>query len=311
MKKTYDIKNSAGKVTGKVTYEDFKFFIDNAKKPILEISEKEIVQKLREKNKDLDFLLYLYNELTLNIGEIAAIYEVCYSNINKLYKKIPNWKADAKGRRNRAYGHPVSKSQSEKMSKSLKGREAPYYERTPEIRKKISDSLKEYFKENPQNPEPHRKNWRKGVYDNVDFHIGIGGSIFSLKNNKKIRFRSLLELFFMLKLEESEINNYLYEPIHIALEDGRSYTPDFLVNNTIIELKSKKYIERKGGEVLQNFLYKKEQAEKYCNKNNLKYKVIFDEDIEFDSRRMKHFIKDNPQIVKKYNITFINPERMV
>lgn len=305
------IKNSAGKQTGITTFnDDNTITIDNAGKPLL-ILEKEIAEAIKSNNRTNEMLLYLYDTYYLSIGEIASLYNVCYSNINVQLKSIPNWVANKQGRRNRAYGHKVSKEQSEKMSKALKGRKAPTYERTPEIRQKISNSLKAYYQEHPQDPTPHQKNWVNGIYDNVDFKIGIAGYFTSLKNNKTFRFRSLLEMWYMLQLEQdASINSYQYEPFHIILDNGSSYLPDFLVNNILIELKPRKYVERVAG-VKEKMQYKAEQAEQYCIKNNLTYKIIYDDEIDFDSKRVKHYIIDHPEVVEKYNITFIDKKRMV
>ena len=41
------------------------------------------------------------------------------------------------------------------------------------------------------------------------------------------------------------------------------------------------------------------------------YKIIYDEDLNFNSRSFKYYIKNNKDIIDKYHITFIHPERMV
>ena len=94
------------------------------------------------------------------------------------------------------------------------------------------------------------------------------------------------------------------------MENGRSYMPDFLINNSIIiELKSKKFVERVDG-VKEKVNYKQSQAKKYCQENNLQYKIIYDEDINFDSKTMKRYIREHPEIIKQYNISFEHPERI-
>ena len=307
-----NIKNSQGKITGTTEILEDIIKINNLTKPQLVITDKQIINEVLNNIISTETLIVLYNEYTMGIGEIASLYNRCYSNINKLIKTIPVIKIDHRGRRNRAYGHKVSPEQAEKISKALKGKKPVVYERTPEICKKISESLKRYYKEHPQDPTPHIKNWKNGVYDNVDFKIGISGYFTSLKMNKTIRFRSLLELYYLLLIERDvTIKNYIYEPFHIEMENGKSYMPDFLLNQkTIVELKAKKYVERVKG-VQEKVLYKQSQAIKYCSSHNLEYKIIYDEDIGFESRKMKHYIKDNPDVVKKYNITFTNSERMV
>lgn len=306
------IKNSNNKITGNTVIETNKIVIDNIGKPILEINDCFILKSVKEKDISKEILIYLYNNLTLTIGEIASLYGVCYSNINKKLKSIPEIKFNKCGRRNRAYGKKVSKEQSAKMSTALKGRAATYYERTPEIREKISNSLKEYYSKHPQNPLPHIKNWQEGKYKNVDFKIGIGGKFYSIKMNKNFCFRSLLELYYLLKLEQDPaVICYNYEPFVIKMDNGHNYTPDFLLNNkTVVELKSKKYVNKVSG-VKDKVLYKQSQAKKYCSQNNLEYKIIYDEDIGFESRKMKKFINENLELVNKYHIVFNNPSRVV
>jgi hypothetical protein len=43
----------------------------------------------------------------------------------------------------------------------------------------------------------------------------------------------------------------------------------------------------------------------------MEYKVIFDEEIGFDSARFKRHLHNNPEIIVKYQINFNNPDRMV
>lgn len=307
-----NIKNSSGKITGTTEILEDSIIINNIGKPILLIDDSQIIEEVLQGKISEKTLEILYNEYTMSIGEIASLYDKCYSNINKLIRVNPQIEVNHKGRRNRAYGHPVSKEQSEKMSKALQGRKGVVYERTPEMREKISQSLKEYFKQHPQNPAPHIKNWENGVYDNVDFKRGIGGYFTSIKTKTTIKFRSLLELHYLLLLEQDEsVITYSYEPFHIKMENGKSYMPDFLINNSrVVELKAKKYVERVAG-VKDKVNYKKSQAIQYCSTHGLEYQIIYDEDINFDTKRMKHYIKNNPNIVKQYNIVFLNPERMV
>lgn len=307
-----DIKNSSGKITGTTQIFNDHIIIDNQGKPILQIIDKQIINEVLNKCISEKTLIKLYNEYTLSTSEIASLYDRCYSFVNRLILNNSNIKINRCGRRNRAYGHKVSKQQSIKMSKALQGRQAPHYERTPEIRKQTSESLKKYFKTHPQNPQPHIDNWKSGKYKNTDFKIGIAGYFTSLKNKRTIRFRSLLELYYLIQIENDDnITNYQYEPFYIEMDNGKTYTPDFLINdNIIIELKSKKYTERVKG-VKEKVEYKKSQAIKYCEQHGYQYKIIYDEDIGFESKKMKNYITYNPDIVSKYNIIFLNPSRMV
>lgn len=306
-----NIKNSSGKITGVTIYQNNSFIIKNLNKPVLIIDDSTLVNNILNNINKEDTINKLYCDYTMSIGEIASLYNQCYSSINKIIKQA-GIKTNRQGRRNRAYGTKVSPQQSKKMSAALKGRKAPYYERTPEIREKISKGLIAYYKEHPQNPEPHKKNWANGVYNNIDFHIGIGGNFTSLKNNNNIiHFRSLLELKFLLLLEQDEsIKQYQFEPFHIPLPDGSSYLPDFLIEDNVIELKCKRYVERVKPEITKRFLYKKHNTEIYCKEHNLKYKIIYDEDLKFNSRKMKQYIKQHPEVVQKFNIEFHQPKRI-
>ena len=49
----------------------------------------------------------------------------------------------------------------------------------------------------------------------------------------------------------------------------------------------------------------------YCAQHNLEYRVIYDEDIGFKSQKMKSFISNHPETVKKFKISFLDPKRMV
>lgn len=313
-----DIKNSSNKIIGFTEITNDQIIIHNNKKPELCIFDKEIIEAIKNKDRSDIIIKKLYDEYYLNIGEIASLYDVCYSNINKQTRQIAFQTSPKSGRRNRSFGKQQSDKTKKKISDNLKdgyntGRiKKSSYERTPEIKEKISNSLKEYFKENPQNPLPHIENWKNGVYDKVDFHIGIGGTFYSIKNLKKLRFRSLLELFYLLKIEEDDnIKKYSYEPIKILCDNGHIYIPDVLVNDyQLIELKSLKWVNSIKGQK-EKVQYKKEQAEKYCSNHNLVYKIIYDEEIDFNSSKYKRHLKNNPQIIDKYNIIFNQPERMV
>lgn len=313
-----DIKNSSNKTIGYVDIKDNEIIIHNNSKPEYVIKDDEILLALKNNNRSDDIIKKLYDKYYLTIGEIAALYNVCYSNINKQTRQINFSTAKKEGRRNSSYGKELSAIRKQHISDSLKEGykngtiRKSHYERTPEIREKISNSLKKYFKKNPQNPLPHINNWKNGIYDNVDFHIGIGGNFYSYKNQKIIRFRSLLELYYFLQLEkDNNITKYEYEAIKITCDNGHIYTPDVLIDDKkIIELKCKKYVEKVAG-VLEAVLYKKEQAEKYCLKNNLTYQIIYDTDLDYESTKFKRFLNNNPEIMNHYKISINQPERMV
>ena len=304
-----EIKNSSGKIIGETIIEDNKIIIKNNNKPDYELNDIQILQSIDKPLED-EILIKLYDFYFLTCGEIASIYGVNYSNINKRIKnKTKTGKSE--GRRNSTFGKHMSEERRNNIANSLLGHKPIGYIRTPEIKEKISKSLKEYFKIHPQNPEPHRKNWREGKYNNVIFHRGVGGKFYSIKNQKEFVFRSLLELYYLLQLENNEkVYCYEYEPFHIICDNGTSYTPDLIINGEeVIELKSKRYIES-NKEIKEKFEYKKEQGLKYCSEKGLLYRVIFDEDLNYDSKQMKKYIKDNPDIIEKYQISFVQNERV-
>ena len=198
-----DIKNASGKIIGYTEIINDTIIIHNNTKPELKIKSIEDIAIIQSKIINDEFLIHLYDDYFLSCGEIASLFNVCYSNINKKLKKLPVQTTAKQNRRNRSYGHSQSNKTKELISNKIKQKyqEGVYekvipYERTPEIREKISNGLKKYYKNNPQNPEPHRANWKNGKYQKIDFHRGIGGNFFSIKNNQTIYFRSLLELYY-------------------------------------------------------------------------------------------------------------------
>ena len=68
-----NIKNSAGKITGTTEILEDQIKIDNIKKPILIIDDKEIIKEVKNKSILKDTLIKLYNDYTLSIGEIDVI----------------------------------------------------------------------------------------------------------------------------------------------------------------------------------------------------------------------------------------------
>lgn len=91
---------------------------------------------------------------------------------------------------------------------------------------------------------------------------------------KDMYFRSLLELSFIVK--NPDVKNA--ENIKIPYKDwdnkDRTYHPDFILENTIFEVKPKHLLNSKTNQL------KFEAAKLYCMKNQLIYKIITEEDIE-------------------------------
>ncbi len=308
------ILNSSKENIGEIEFSPNKISIYNNKKPSLEITDIDIINKIYN-GEDEVTIQKLYDDYTLCIGEVACLYNISYTRANKWFKSLPLKTSTKAGRRNASYGKTFSKERIFKMvanrkddRKQRKGCTVP-----EEQRKKISETLKRKYsnKEIIIDREKFRQAWKRGAYENVDFGHGIGGYITSKKINKRFFFRSLLELAYVLILEEDkDVQSYKYEKLKIPCDNGSFYTPDFIINDKdVIELKSKKYILSNKA-IFDSFIYKKNQAEIYCKNNNLNYKVIFDKDINFETKRMKQYLKDNPKIIETFNITFIKPERV-
>lgn len=308
------IFNSSKKIVGEISFSPNKINIHHYKKPLLEITDISIINKIYQ-GEDEQTLQKLYDDYTLLVSEVACLYNISYTRANKWFKSLPLKTTAKAGRRNSSYGKIFSK---QRIQKIVNGRKDDRKQRkgcsiSKEQCLKISQTLKKKHKngEIKINRDKIREAWKQGRYENVDFGHGIGGYITSKKIKKRFFFRSLLELKYILLLEKNNaIFYYKYEKLKIPCNDGSYYTPDFIINNiNVIELKSKKYIFS-NETIYKRFIYKKQQAEEYCNNNNLNYKVVFDEDIGFESKKMKRFLVNNPELIKEYQITFINPERV-
>ena len=105
-------------------------------------------------------------------------------------------------------------------------------------------------------------------------------------------FRSLLELsYVVLVLERFNIAWSSAETIKIKYTDfnniERNYFPDFLLNNKyVIEIKPKRLFNS------IHVIYKKNAAIKYCNENNLIYKIISPQILKISEIRKKYLCGD-------------------
>lgn len=316
---TKNIYNSSGKIIGTIEHNKTNIIIKNYSKPILIIEDERLINSIEYRKLNEDIVVELFDKYFLTIGEIASIYDVNYSNVNKFISKCTKIKTPKKyGRRNSSYGKIFSEKRIENLKLGHKkffengGKIQPYV-RTEEIKQKISNGVKKAQKEGrlPNPREVAKKAWADGKFKNVNFKRGIGGWFTSLKTNKRYFFRSLLELNYFIILEnDTSVVTYDYEPFSIVCENGKRYTPDFLVNNsTVVELKSKNFIYKQGGSIQENFEYKMNQIQNYCILNNLEFKIVYDVDIGFESEKYKKFIR-NSDVVKKYKIVFQEKERV-
>ena len=301
-------KNSSGKIIGEVEILENKIIIRHYIKPELIITDVLVIQEI--KNKTIQGIKILYDEYFLTTAEIAALYNLPYSTMNR--EKIP--KAGVvtgknAGRRNSRYGATFSEETKRKIGEASKGRKnSGNYVRTPEIREKISQGLKNYYATHEISEEPRKKlsqAWVEGKYKNTAMGTGIHGYFTSFKNNKTFYFRSLLELKYLILLEENkEVNKYQIEPFQIPLKDKiHHYTPDFLINETEIkELKTSKHLSYTKED--ERFAEETAAALKYANENNMTFEVIYDTDLGFETRQFKRWLLAHPETINLYSITF-------
>ena len=301
--------SSSGKVFGEAFIEEQKIIVNNYSKPLLTITDSEILERI--KSKDTSVMLNLYDDYCLCIGEIAALFGTSYYVANKLINKLPIATSRTTGRRNPSFGTTFSEERLSKMSAAHKGRVVSTYERTSEIRHKISDTLKKKYASGEiiNDPKKFSDAWARGCYDSVKMGRGIQGHFYSKKMQRDFYFRSLLELnYFMLFEEDSRIHTYEVEPFQIKISESSHYTPDVLVNNKwLFEFKPKKHLNYTSAE---RFYAEVASAESYCKNNNLQFKVLYDTDIDFETERYKKYLKDNQHIVEQFNIRFNDKSRV-
>lgn len=299
-------KNSSGKIIGTVEILQNEIIIKHNLKPELKITNLEHINLI--KNKTNEGIILLYDEYYLNIAEIAALYGTSYATLNKKFKQLPIQTGKNDKRRSTTYGRKLSEETKKKIGEKSIGRQGSgQYERTAQIKEKISKGLKNYYANNEVSLETRQKlsqAWVDGKYKNSIMGRGIQGSFTSLKNNKKFHFRSLLELKYLLLIEEdSSIKYYEVEPFVIKIDNIHHYTPDFLLNGKDIkELKPfnhLKYVNEK-----ERFQQEQKSAKEYAKKNNMTYEVLYDIDINFETKKFKKYLLNNPKILKKYNISF-------
>lgn len=300
-----DIKDSSGKIIGDIEISPNKIIINNNKKPQLVITDTDLINKIL--NKDESVLNILFNKYTLLVSEIAALYGVCYKTATKKLKQQGIDTYSKAGRRNASFGLVFSEERRQHISESTKGRAATIYERTPEIRQKISDSLKSYYQTHEVSAETRQKlleAWAQGKYDNSAMGRGYNGWFYSIKNEKVFYFRSLLELKYLLLLEEdATVYCYSVEPFQIPLIDNHHYIPDVLINNAIlVELKPFNHLNWENED---RWLMEIKGAEAFCKEHNYEFKVIYDKNIDFESRAFKRWVISNKDELAKYNIRFI------
>lgn len=310
------VKTASGKRCGYIEENNNGFLIASDAKPPLELYDDEIVKEIAAKNEKC--VKRLYEEFELTIGEIAALFEVSYQTMYKRMRQAGYNTSSKSGRRNSSFGIHFSEQRKKNISLGNRGKTAHIveYERTPEIRQKISDSLKRGYESGKisVNAEGISHAWASGKYSEATMGRGIQGYFHSSKtsrNNGDIYFRSLLELCFLIKAEESnEVMSIINEPVHIRLSDHEIYIPDFLVNGTnLVELKPVNHLlwtKDDNG----RFDREVEAATSFCAERGWSFMVVYDKDIGFETSSFKRFLRNHNEVIMQYQIRFNNPDQL-
>ena len=326
------IYKSNNDIIGEVRLLDDHIEVDNKdKQPIVYIYDKEIINIFNSKDFNKEIGLILYNDFNLCINEIAAIFGSFYNHVFHAMRYLEK-SSEHLGRRNSRYGKQLTQTTKDKISKNFSGKQIinnGVYEKFINKGEPLPEGFQlgrlPFSEEHIQKireaglagkytsgKDRAQKGWERGKFKDVNFKRGIGGYFTSIKMQNRFFFRSLLELYYIIYyLEENDfIKKFDYEPFTFRMDNGRLYTPDFKLNdNMIIELKSYDFIYKQGGKIQENFEYRVEQGIKYCNKNNLIYKVVFDKDINFDYKKLKYQLIEN-NYIEKYSIEFLEPQRV-
>lgn len=297
-----EVKDSTGKIIGKTEITENKIIIDNRTKPQLIIEDKNIIQKVL--NKDESAFETLFNDYFLMIGEIASLYGIAYATARKHLIALGINTNSHAGRRNSSFGLVFSEERKKKIGEKSRGRKIKPYERTPEIREKISKGLKSYYSTHEVSDETRKKlsqAWKDGKYKNSPMGRGYNGYMFSIKNNKDIHFRSLLELYYYLQLElDDNVNSYVPEPFVIKLPENHKYIPDLLINGeNLIELKPFNHLNWENEDRWEMEI---KGAKEYCEQHNFSFQIVYDIDIDFESRRFKRWFLNHQDELTQYNI---------
>lgn len=296
-------KNSSGKIFGEVEITENKIIIQHYKKPILIIDDIEIVNKVIQ--QDFQCILTLYDKYELCIGEIASLYKLSYHQINPIINSLNPKTGRCHGRRNSSFGQTFSEERRERISKANQGKAPTFYERTPEIRQKIADTLIAKYASGElwNDPKKFSDAWARGCYKDAKMGRGIQGYMFSVKTQQDVYFRSLLELNYFILFEQNEqVEYYEVEPFQIKLSGDSHYTPDALINNKyLIEIKPSDHLN-----YTDNARFEEEisAAKQYCEDNHLEYVILYDTDINFKTTRYKTFLRNRLDIIEQFNIRF-------
>ena len=115
------------------------------------------------------------------IGEIASLYNIPYHTMNKKILDIEKQGLlttnKKEGRRNSSFGREFTEERKRHIGDKSIGRHIPPYERTPEIKERISKTLKKGYEEGriKVNSEGISQAWENGKFKNAKMGRGIQG----------------------------------------------------------------------------------------------------------------------------------------
>lgn len=201
----------------------------------------------------------------------------CSKCYNKEITNTDEWKKKNSEAQMIAQNKPEVK---EKMSKSL----IKFWAENPETKAKMVENVKSYYTD-----EIREQVSKKSVENNLNSTNGFLNTPYSgyiWNSTDKVRFDSLLELSFIIYQYELGNKVERYKG-YIEYEDGytRRYIPDFILEDTIIEVKSK-YLYEKNKE---NVNLKAEAAKRL----GVRYSIVTEEGI-----KTKYFKRCKQSVIK-------------
>lgn len=265
----------------------------------------DILYKLYNEDCNYEFALLLKEKCFNSKKKFCSICDKCnndyflsYANFNRRTK---NWNYCKK-----CYNKEITNTEECKKNNSNAQLIA---QNRPEVKEKMSKSLIKFWAENPIIKEKMIKNVKayytleirekvskKSTENNLkvtNMNTPYSGYIWN--STDKIRFDSLLELSFIIYQYELGNKVKRYKG-YIEYEDNytRRYIPDFILDDTIIEIKSKYYYNKNK----ENILLKAEAVKKL----GIRYSIVTEDEI-----KVKYFKRSKESIVKllrDYNVIF-------
>lgn len=181
------VKSASGKPCGVIELCADHITITSDTKPELIIGDEELIRSIN--SKDYECIPQLLDRYELTIGEIAALFSVSYQTMYKRMKCCGINTSGRNGRRSSSFGTHFSTERKKNISNGNRGKTVHpvEYERTPEIRQKISTSLKEKYRsgEITVNSKGISDAWAAGKYSKAKMGRGIQGYFYSKKDNKE------------------------------------------------------------------------------------------------------------------------------